>query len=513
MNLGNLTDEELRTFLEGQPIDELRSVFINVDSVRKNLKGFRPNTAPSQVLINTSFNIVRKEKNGTLATILFKKYKDYVSDIYDGAKTLEEDGYPHYGALAVIIGNGFNSQFRKIFYKLEEYSDDQIQKIDESISLLSLIDAESKRIVSKETQKVDFSKKIEKISTDVKKISDGIDDAIESIDDHEKELKSLGLKIDALKKELTSISSKKTDNQEIENKINEEMSKIKKELKTLANNETIALLKKEIDELKKAIKNIPQIKKNDFYECEIVKATDFSEMEDCEYLGDDIVDVIEKVVDDKKYDTFKEFLIETIYGNKPIITANKNVNLVAEIYASIMAGGEYYSVDVNENYSFSKLTATIENVSTEKENLVFVVKGLINSYDHRSIVAYLTKQPFTHKFIFDIQYEAEARFMPPEILNAFYCLFGDFKDAPIEYRYIHKFEERMPLTNNVFDKTLSQLDVSMDDKKLFNVKHYGLLAYSIIPFTALNRGLDKNELISLILDADTRKRCEAILDD
>lgn len=103
--------------------------------------------------------------------------------------------------------------------------------------------------------------------------------------------------------------------------------------------------------------------------------------------------------------------------------------------------------------------------------------------------------------------------MPLESLDDFYFLLGDLKNGQIEYRYTHVFSERKTITNNGYEKTLSQIGVSLKSTELYNVKFYGLLAYSLIPFIANHNDMDKSEVINQILDFSIRKKCEAILND
>ena len=61
MRLEDLNDEELRVFLEGQSVQFLRDLFTNVNSLRDKLKGFRPNKADKTILVNTCFNLIKRE--------------------------------------------------------------------------------------------------------------------------------------------------------------------------------------------------------------------------------------------------------------------------------------------------------------------------------------------------------------------------------------------------------------------------------------------------------------------
>ena len=512
MRLEDLNDEELRVFLEGQSVQFLRDLFTNVNSLRDKLKGFRPNKADKTILVNTCFNLIKREKNQKLIQILTNRYKDYVKEINETIEKMENDGYPHDAAFAIMVEASFNPSFRKVFYKLEDISEDVQKRTDELIELIAIIDIRASKQIDKKTNP-ELEGRIELLEKENSDVSKTIKELDKTNVKQDKAVSDLDIKIDQIKRELILSIDTKATVEQLNQRIDGVLNKLKTELKDLSKSEEIVSLKEEIKELREKLNSLPQVKRAEIYKFEHIKAPNFDSMEDCEYLADDIGDVIEHLVDSDSLDVFREYIVETLYGNKPIVTTSKLSDLVADIYASVLTGGEYFSIDIGEDYSLNKLEDTIDSIVGEKTNVIVLIKGLLNIHNHRTLMNYLSSHSFTHKFIFDIHYEKETRFMPLESLDDFYFLLGDLKNGQIEYRYTHVFSERKTITNNGYEKTLSQIGVSLKSTELYNVKFYGLLAYSLIPFIANHNDMDKSEVINQILDFSIRKKCEAILND
>lgn len=512
MKLEMLSSEDLRLFLNGLPVELLRDIYTNIKPLREKLKGFsgNPKKATKIILVNQSFQLVKNEKNRLLIKILSDRYNDYIEHMNGVVASLEEQGYSHDLAYAIAVKDIFNSEFRKVFYKLEDIPVEKQTKINELIDLITLVDLRANGLIAKNVNP-DVDKKIDSLEKEQESLKDLTKDLNKADEALNKKLEAFDAKIEKLKQELLTAANEKVSPNELNNRIDSFLSKIKSELQKASKAEETAELKNEIKELKTKIEALPQVKTAELYEYEHFKAGDFSPMDD--YLEENILDVIGKMGTPASLNVLSEYLIETIYGNRPIITTTKMIDIAADIYASIMTGGEYFSISIGEDYSHSKLIKTIEEITKEKENSVIAIKGLINRFDYRNIVNYLSLCPFTQKFLFDVHYEKEIKYMAPEMLDEFYFLLGNFPNKQIEYRYTYVFDNRKPIKNGDFEKALQQLSVELDNKELFNVKYYGLLSYSIIPFIALQRGLEKEEIVNLILDGSIRKKCEATLND
>ena len=87
MNLLELNDKELKSFLEdGVPLELLRDIYVNTPKLAQKLKGFRPNKAAKQVLVNTSFSLIKTYKDIKLIGILTKFYDDNNNIIKESQK-------------------------------------------------------------------------------------------------------------------------------------------------------------------------------------------------------------------------------------------------------------------------------------------------------------------------------------------------------------------------------------------------------------------------------------------
>ncbi len=510
MRIDELNDEELKVFLEGQNIKLLRDIYTNIDSLRDKLKGFRPNKADKSVLVNTSFKLIRREKNIKLISILNNCYKDYVKEVADGALKLEKNGCSKDVAFAIAIMNGFNSDFRKVFYKLENIKEEDENRIERTIELIQIVDVEAKRLIE-ENSNPETLERIDSLEESINGIYETIDKANKEKEKQDKITKEKDEKVTSLISTLEKSIEAKPSSSDVNKMVQNETQVLKKEISECVKNNEFSSLKQELKVLSEKLVSVSPNQNADRYNFEHVKANDFSEMEDCDYLYENIGDVIEPLGDSNTIDVFREYLVETIYGNKPIVCSTKNIDLLSDIYASILTGGEYYSISLDEEYSLNKLENTIDSLSNGQTNLVIAIKGMIGIHNYRTLLNYLSKHPFTHKFLFDIHYEKQAKYMPIESLDEFYFYFGELKNKPIEYRFTHVFEKKQPIINNTYNQILNQLDADLENKEIFNIRFYGVLAYSIIPFIALFNDLEKSDVVNRVLDFGTRKKCEVVI--
>ena len=60
---------------------------------------------------------------------------------------------------------------------------------------------------------------------------------------------------------------------------------------------------------------------------------------------------------------------------------------------------------------------------------------------------------------------------------------------------------------------LNALDINLDNKEIMNVKYYGLLSYSLIPFKSIHDSVDSEELVNNIMNQSIRSKCEAVIHD
>lgn len=277
--------------------------------------------------------------------------------------------------------------------------------------------------------------------------------------------------------------------------------------------DTLINLQTQINDLKAKMQKIPETIKTNSITMSSIYNDDFEAMD--EYLRENIGDVIEDLYQGEKFDVFREYLIEIIYSKKPIVALARNSIWLCEILASIISGGNYHILSFSSGSTDDELLEKIEAIPTVGGNKVVLIRNKFDVSDCGYILNYIKTRPFNEKFIFEMQYDKEAYFVPIEFLNTFNFFFGKANDSKIEYRYVYDFknERKEPITNINYTNFLESIGISMVDKKIMNEKYYGLLAYSIIPFVAINLEVDIEELINKSLDHDIRMKCEAVLND
>ena len=126
MNLLELNGEELKTFLEdGVPLELLRNIYVNTPKLAQKLKGFRPNKAAKQVLVSTSFSLIKTQKDVKLIGILTNFYNNNNESIKKSQREYEKQGYSETIAMALSIEEATNEAFRPIYFKLEHFELDK----------------------------------------------------------------------------------------------------------------------------------------------------------------------------------------------------------------------------------------------------------------------------------------------------------------------------------------------------------------------------------------------------
>ena len=277
MNITELNDEELRVFLEGQSVAFLRDIFTSINTLRDKLKGFRPNKASLDVLVQTCFKLIKREKNAKLIDVLTRRYNDYVKDINENIQKLENDGYPHYAAVATIVNKCFKKDFRQVYYKLENISEEDQKKIDDTIVLMDIIEIYSSLVVNREHRE-DFDK-LKSLGKTISDFGEELASANKNVDELGSKFPKLDNKIDSVKKELLADIELKADDERLNQKIDGILNKLRTELKDLSKNDEVIALKKEIDALNKRIDSLPLVKKESLYTYEHIKNDEFDEME------------------------------------------------------------------------------------------------------------------------------------------------------------------------------------------------------------------------------------------
>lgn len=517
MNLLELSEEELRVFFEdGIPFNFLRDIYINNNKLAQKLKGFRPNKATKQVLVNTSYSLIKLQKDIGLIGILTKFYNDYNQDLLNNKAKLIEKGYTDSMAYAKAINDGLNKQFMPIYFKLEHISNDEQNEILSNISLLNTIDSISTEITT--TTISDFSEKNNKIINDLKKDNESsLDTLRRNVTKLQEQDVKANKEVSDIKKQINDLKNSNIQEKVVEDKLNQLSKKINKDvdekISGVVKSDAIKSLQSQIDLLQKQIENLKSKNDNKGYKITKVGNEEYEIFDD--YLHETIGDIIEKIASGNKFDVLREYLKEILFSKKPIITSEKNSLFLADILSSIITGGNYYIIDLNGEYDELGLLESINNCEFINENKVFLIRNKINTSDYRNLLNYIKERPYNEKYIFEISYDKEIQFLPPEIINDFNFFIGNFDNRSIDYKCLYSFENenRKSITNSEYDKIIDELNIDLDNRELMNVKFYGLLSFSHIPFKAIHDDEEKNELVDKIMNQQVRLRCEVILDD
>lgn len=519
MNLLELNDEELKSFLEdGVPLELLRNIYVNTPKLAQKLKGFRPNKAAKQVLVNTSFSLIKTQKDVKLIGILTSIYNYNNESIKKSQKEYEGQGYSETIAMALSIEEATNEAFRPIYYKLEHFDETKQKAITENINILNLI-----KNISSETIRESLKKELDKLNKNIdsqfKSINNDVEKLKKQLAEHKTLIETLNDELKETKKTINSINNEELNhsieevNKKIEFSLKKEREYVDKKIEQLVQNDVVMKLQDQIDFLKQYIEKISASSSNKNYTINVVENEEYEEFD--EFLPENIGDIIENVVNNNEFDVLREYLVEVIFSKKPIIVSEKNSELLANIISSTITGGNYYEVIADDNCDFGQLIAEIDGLKCISNNKVIVLKNIINVQKTAKLLDYIKSRPYNEKFIFVVSYDRELQFLAPEVIDEFNFFIGKFESTKISYKYAYSFEneKRQAITNGEFEKVLNALDINLDNKEIMNVKYYGLLSYSLIPFKSIHDSVDSEELVNNIMNQSIRSKCEAVIHD
>lgn len=513
----NLSPKEIKTFVdEFLSLKFLREFTKNNKLLRDNLHGFRPETADHKKLGDNLLKFLSNGKSAAISAQLSGMYFEIIKQFNQDVESLKQEKIPSNLALALTIKKKVKPSCRDLFYKLQGYNDETKKEVDsfiKAIEVSTYLDEELKREYEKEIKELNNSDNAlaEKLGVVDDRIS-GLDKKIEGIKTEMDSLKQINY--DEGNKSLMSHIDLKVAKAQ-ENILN----KVSTKLDGLSSTEDIAKLKKEVNSLKEKLtsKSFHNDRFSVFHSSVSNYNYDKYTYDESEpnYLDEYIGDAISNQIEDKQFIPFREYLKEIIFSKKPLIVPSRCSSEFAYLLASCMTGGNYETFSLESNYDEEELFNLIEQAPNFSGNKVILIKNKINVSDYRNLLNFIKERPFTEKYIFEIGYDKEVMFMPPEVIDEFNFFFGKLKNQYIEYKFSYDYvnEKRKPLTNGTFTHYIKAIGSQISDFNLMNVKYGGLLAYSIIPFISLHDDVETEELINKILDDKIRKECEAVLDE
>lgn len=517
MDILGLSDEELKIFLEaGIPLRTYRAIYANSKTLAKKIKGFRINSAPLNIFVQASMTLIKKEKNSILIEFLSKFYEDYKKDIDNDEEEMISYGYPKSIAYTIAVFSNTNEKFLPIYFKLEGIEKEEQKRICDQAKMADLIDKISTRKAEKllkenndklEKKFLDLTDlikdEIKPIKSDVNTINDSFETLKNDISKNNDELNCI--KQDYVCKDLLKNSllanNKKYDQE------------IKKLISDSVDIDTIFSLKNEINELKKALKDGRENRKTETINVSKITNEEYDVVDD--FLEDCVGDAIENFVYGDCYDVLREYLIEIIYSKKPVICSSRNSMKLANILSSIVTGGNFYVINVTRDVDDSQLIDEIDSIPNLFGNKVILIKNKLGVSEHGRLLEYIKSRPFTEKFILEIVFDKELLFMPSESLDCFHFFVYNLKEGCIEYKSAYKFDNdnRKPLRNSDYTNSLEAIGAKISNIEIMNVNFYGILAFSIIPFMAINQETNPSELVNKLLNQNLRQKCEAVIND
>lgn len=512
MDLSILTEEELRIFLEyGLPLEFHRSLYIHNNKLAQKIKGFRPTRVPSSILVTTSMRLILKEENPYIIASLNDFYEDYKKNVNVDENEMIAAGYPTSIAHSLSITKAYNEKFLPIYFKLEGISEDEQKKIIDDTKTFKLIES----VCNQKTEKI-VNDRIETLMTSINKTNELTDDIKRSLKVGIDELTKKMACNQASLADVTTMINNIQNTYVLKEMLNSKIKDVETKTKTLISE---AMENAKVDELKNLQSQINELQKNDentkidTITLNSITYDDYSLTD--EYLRENIGDVIDDMFQNEKFDVFREYIIELIYAKKPIIVPARNSIMLCEVLSSVICGGNFHVLSVSNNSSDKELLEKIESLPTINGNKVVLIRNKFNISDCGHLLNYIETRPFYEKFIFEIPYDKEAYFIPIESLDTFNFFFGKTTTAKINYRYAYDFTNHLgkSITNSDYIKTLGSIGINLNNKAIMNENFYGLLAYSIIPFVAINSDIETEELTNKLLNPSIRKKCEAILND
>lgn len=521
VDLTILTDEELMTFLEEIPENSLRVIFTKNTKMAQKLRGFRPNTAPRKMLVQTSFNLIRKEKNPTCTRLISSIYETCLCGIKEDEEKLIKSGYPESIAHSVAIAKICNEKFFPIYCKFEGLNTDEVEKIKKDNEMVNLIFGIAKQqtcsILENTLNGVvdENNKHYDNLSGQIDLIKNNFDVLKNDNLENSKEIKKIDGKIDKLKDGYVTNETLNSKISELQNNNNKY---VNESIKKFADNDSIKEINNTIQELKKKIEDKENEHKKVAFDnifSRSIKNDEYDETDD--FMLDNIMDVIENTVSKEELNVLKEYLFEIAYSNKPIICSSSNAEMLTNIISSYITGGNYYVLRLNNDCSDTELINKLESLPSTNNNKVVLIKNKIGVSDPASILDYIKNRPHNEKYIFEIMFDKEVYFMPIEYLDLFNFFFGKFESNVLktDYKYVYDFEKDKtnPFIDLKFNKELDALEINLSNQEIFNKDFSGLLAYSIIPFVAINREVDPYDLVEKLQDDRVRENCEVVIHD
>lgn len=525
MKFYELDEQDLKIFLNAIPYKVLQDPFLKSNKLKNEVKGFRIEKIPHSQLILVSYTIIKRKKDSAFISYIDDFYGTFIEGIGDNKKEMMKKGYSEKEAETLVIADSANAKFRPVLYKLEEYSLEKIEYIESRIEENKFFNIRVDEKINANNEK--FEETIKLYESKIQELNESLKKQDKTINELQSRLSLVDSNISTLKNDIKNLETSihKSNSKELEESMNsvkksidslsEKMTKANNEIKNqISDKKDYEDLHKRIEELENMfLENADNISKSkntnsEKISIELLSNENFDIMEDSSTLKDDIGDAIFNYVSNDLFDTFREFIIESLYASKPIIADKNNSLKLAKIYSTILTGGNINIISVNaKDINILDLTNKIKSIAAN--NSVILLKGYFGCYDLLRL-SDVMQESMNSILIIEANYSKEFKFLPIETILDFIVFDYKLKEGKIDYFYKYNLGDRASITNSKLDIALASIGYSFKGYEIYNVKFEGVLAFSFIPFIARLNDADIETLINQISDPDIRKKCEAI---
>ena len=508
MKVYELDDANLKIFLESVPEILIRDSFKKSKILKSRLKGFRTEKCDIKRLINISIEVIKKNQAYEYERILNRFFEDHKKEYEESLEKYINDGYPQIYAKAQAIIDKYNEKMRPVFYMLAEFDEQEIKMIEETIQMLSFLDNRYKQdnkisqiedikkqygLIKKEIDESD--KRInKKINTFTDTISTIQKDYMHSAFDFDSKLEVITKNQSVLKDELYNIKNNKKENEEY------------------ASLKQIEVLEKRLLDLQKSLNNYCDNNESEWnhliYKTYSLSNSKIGVIDNSDDLDEVIYDLFGL---SGNFKSLRAMVKELLFNQKPIITSRKNSRILSEKMSLIISAGQLYELTITDDDFLKDLEKFILKIDKEATS-VTLVKGLLTKPSFLEAVDLIERIDSKHKFIFEIGYPSQLRYLPSELLEDF-IFFDGYLNECNEADDAFILDIKMNSTDDSkFKKIIKELDLTLE-QSLYSDNYSGILGYGIIPFLHYNEGIEFDDILSKLTDSDLRRKCQEIVEN
>ena len=511
MKVYELDDANLKIFLESVPETLIRDSFKKSKILKSKLKGFRAEKCDINRLINISIEVIKKNQAYEYERILNRFFEDHKKGYEESLEKYINNGYPQLYAKAQAIIDKYNEKMRPVFYMLADFNEQEKKMIEESIQMLSFLDNRYKQdnkisllddikkqygLIKKEIDESDnrINKKINAFTDTVSTIQK---DYMHSCFDFDSKLEVITKNQSVLKDELHNIKNNKKEKEEY------------------ASLKQIEVLEERLLDLQKSLNNLNNFNDNNESEWNhlIYKTYNLSNSK----IGvidnsDDLDEVIYDLFGlSGNFKSLRAMVKELLFNQKPIITSRKNSRILSEKMSLIISAGQLYELTITDNDFLKDLEKFIIKIDKEATS-VALIKGLLTKPSFLEAIDLIKHIDSKHKFIFEIGYPSQLRYLPSELLEDFIFFDGYLNECnEADDAFILNLKMNS-IDDSKFKKIIKELDLTLE-QSLYSDNYSGILGYGIIPFLHYNEGIEFDDILSKLTDSDIRRKCQEIVEN